>query len=159
MAGYNFGAKNYDRLHEAIRTTVLWSTMFCVMLGLILVLFPTNIISQFTNGDTLFIEIGEKSLSANGLSFMLFGFCTVYSSLFLALGKAREGFLLGICRQGICFIPFILIIPMIWGLNGIIYAQPIADVITAIIAAFMSMRLYKEIAIAKSYSSSPINEH
>lgn len=159
IAGYNFGAKNYDRLHEAIRTTVLWSTMFCVMLGLILVLFPTNIISQFTNGDTLFIEIGQKSLRVNGLSFMLFGFCTVYSSLFLALGKAREGFLLGICRQGICFIPVILIIPMIWGLNGIIYAQPIADVITAIIAAFMSMQLYKEIAIAKSYSSSSINEH
>lgn len=159
IAGYNFGAKNYDRLHEAIKTAVLWSTIFCVILGLILVLFPTAIISQFTKGDTVLIEIGQKSLRANGLSFMLFGFCTVYSSLFLALGKAKEGCLLGICRQGICFIPIILIIPMIWGLNGVLYAQPIADVIAAIITVFMSMRLYKELAIVKSYSFSTVNEH
>nr|WP_315025203.1 MATE family efflux transporter [uncultured Aminipila sp.] len=159
IAGYNFGAKNYDRLHEAIKTAVLWSTVFCVILGLILVLFPTTIISQFTKGDTVFIEIGQNSLRANGLSFMLFGFCTVYSSLFLALGKAKEGCLLGICRQGICFIPVILIIPMIWGLNGILYAQPIADVIAAIIAAFMSIRLSKELATLKSYSVLTANGH
>lgn len=146
IAGYNFGAKNYARLHEAIKTTVLWTTIFCVILGLTLILFPTTIISQFTKSDTVLIDIGQKALRANGLSFMLFGFYTVYSSLFLALGKAKEGFLLGICRQGICFIPVILIMPMVWGLNGILYAQPIADVIAAIVTAFVSMRLYKKLA-------------
>jgi len=159
IAGYNFGAKNYDRLHEAIKIAVLWTTIFCVFLGLILVLFPTTIISQFTKSDNVLIEIGQKALMANGLSFMLFGYCTVYSSLFLALGKAKEGCLLGICRQGICFIPVIMIIPIFWGLNGVLYAQPIADVITAIITAFMSMRLYKELAIVKSCPVSNTNEH
>lgn len=76
---------------------------------------------------------------------------TVYSSLFLALGRAKEGCFLGVCRQGICFIPVILIAPMIWGINGILYAQPIADFIAAIIAAFMSTRLYGELTTAKSY--------
>jgi putative MATE family efflux protein len=152
IAGYNYGAKNYDRLFEAIKIAVFWTTAFCVILGLVLVLFPTNIISQFTKGDNVLIDIGEKALRANGLSFMFFGFCTVYSSLFLALGKAKEGCLLGICRQGICFTPVILILPMLWGLNGVLYAQPIADVIAAIIAAFMSMQLYKELGTVKSSS-------
>lgn len=76
---------------------------------------------------------------------------TVYSSLFLALGRAKEGCFLGVCRQGICFIPVILIAPMIWGINGILYAQPIADVIAAMIAVFMSTRLYGELTTAKSY--------
>ncbi|RDU25182.1 MATE family efflux transporter [Anaerosacchariphilus polymeriproducens] len=152
IAGYNYGAKNYDRLYEAIKTAVLWTTIFCVILGLIMVAFPTTIISQFTNGDTVLIKIGQKALRANGLSFMLFGFYTVYSSLFLALGKAKEGCLLGICRQGICFVPVILILPMFMGLNGILYAQPIADVIATFITAFVSVRLYKELAIVKSYS-------
>lgn len=150
IAGYNYGAKNYDRLHEAVKTSILWTTIFCVILGLIMVIFPTTIISQFTKGDNVLIEIGQKALRANGLSFMLFGFYTVYSALFLAMGKAKDGFLLGICRQGICFIPVILIVPMFWGLNGVLYAQPIADVIAAIIAAFMSIRLNKELAIIKS---------
>lgn len=158
IAGYNFGAKNYDRLHEAIKTAVLWSTVFCVIVGLILVLFPTPIISQFTKGDHVLINIGQKALRANGLTFMLFGFCTVYSSLFLALGKAKEGCLLGICRQGICFIPAILIIPMFWGVNGVLYAQPIADVISAIITVFMSIRLYKELGTVKSYTVPAIDE-
>lgn len=159
IAGYNFGAKNFDRLYEAIKTAVLWSTIFCAILGLILILFPTVIISQFTNGDAMFIEIGHKSLRANGVSFMLFGFYTVYSSLFLALGKAKEGCLLGICRQGICFIPAILIISMFWGLNGVLYAQPIADIIAAVIAAFMSMRLYRELATLKLHPVSTANAH
>lgn len=152
IAGYNYGAKNYERLQEAIKTAVIWTTVFCVIIGLVLILFPTAIISQFTKGDTELINVGQKALRANGLSFMLFGFCTVYSSLFLALGKAKEGCLLGICRQGICFIPVILFLPMIWGINGILYAQPIADIIAAIITAFISMGLYKELPHVKLYS-------
>lgn len=81
-----------------------------------------------------------------GFSFFLFGFYTVYSSLFLALGKGTAGFILGACRQGICFIPVIFILPIIWGMGGILYAQPVADVISAIITVFMALHLHSELA-------------
>ncbi len=145
IAGYSYGAKKFDRLREAIKTSILWSTVFCVIFGVILALFPTAIVSQFTKGDAEMIRIGAASLRANGISIMLFGFYTVYSSLFLALGKGREGFILGACRQGICFIPVILLLPMVWGLNGIMYAQPIADVLSAIITVFMAIPLHKKL--------------
>ena len=93
IAGYSYGAKKFDRLREAIKTSILWSTVFCVIFGVILALFPTAIVSQFTKGDAEMIRIGAASLRANGISIMLFGFYTVYSSLFLALGKGREGFI------------------------------------------------------------------
>ena len=145
IAGYSYGAKKFDRLREAIKTSILWSTVFCVIFGVILALFPAAIVSQFTKGDAEMIRIGAASLRANGISIMLFGFYTVYSSLFLALGKGREGFILGACRQGICFIPVILLLPIVWGLNGIMYAQPIADVLSAVITVFMAIPLHKKL--------------
>lgn len=145
IAGYSYGAKKFDRLREAIKTSILWSTVFCVIFGIILALFHTAIVSRFTKGDAEMIRIGGASLRANGITIMLFGFYTVYSSLFLALGKGKEGFILGACRQGICFIPVILLLPMVWGLNGILYAQPIADVLSAIITVFMAIPLHKKL--------------
>lgn len=154
IAGYSYGAKKFDRLHEAIKTSILWSTAFCVIFGVILALFPTAIVSQFTKGDAEMIRIGAASLRANGISIMLFGFYTVYSSLFLALGKGREGFILGSCRQGICFIPVILLLPIVWGLNGIMYAQPIADVLSACITIFMAIPLHKKLNEMQKQTSS-----
>lgn len=144
IAGYSYGAKKYDRLRQAIRTSILWSTIFCTVYGLAMAVFPTAVISQFTKGDMEMIQAGQKALRANGLSFLLFGYYTVYSSLFLALGKSREGFILGACRQGICFVPIILALPALWGINGILYAQPAADIISAIVAVAMSVRLHRE---------------
>ena len=145
IAGYSYGAKKFDRLREAIKTSILWSTAFCVIFGVILALFPTAIVSRFTKGDAEMIRIGAASLRANGISIMLFGFYTVYSSLFLALGKGREGFILGACRQGICFIPVILLLPIVWGINGIMYAQPVADMLSAAITVFMAIPLHKKL--------------
>ena len=84
IAGFSYGAKKFDRLREAIKTSILWSTTFCVIVGLVMILFSTQIISQFANGNTEMISVGQKALVASGFSFMLFGFYTVYSSLLLA---------------------------------------------------------------------------
>lgn len=159
IAGYSYGAKKFDRLREAIKTSILWSTIFCVIFGLVLALFSSAIVSQFTKGDAEMIRIGAASLRANGITIMLFGFYTVYSSLFLALGKGKEGFILGACRQGICFIPVILILPTVWGLNGILYAQPIADVLSAIITVFMAIPLHKRINTMQEQTIAASTEH
>lgn len=155
IAGFSYGAKNFARLREAIKTSILWSTCFCVVVGLLMIIFPEQIISQFANGNAKMLSAGQKSLMANGLSFFLFGFYTVYSSLFLALGKGTAGFALGACRQGICFVPVILFLPIVWGMNGILYAQPIADVLSAIITIFMAIHLHKELEKAEAISGSP----
>ncbi|MDE6015217.1 MAG: MATE family efflux transporter [Acetatifactor sp.] len=144
IAGFSYGAKKFDRLHEAIKISILWSTIFCVIFGLVAAVFPTQIMSLFTKGDTEMIHVGAAALRANGLSFILFGFYTVYSFLFLVMGKAKEGCILGACRQGICFVPVIWLLPMVWGLNGVLYAQPAADVLAAVVALLMALKLHRK---------------
>ena len=151
IAGFSYGAKNFDRLRQAVKTSIVWSTTFCIIAGLLMCLFSTQIITQFANGNNEMIITGQKSLFANGLSFFLFGFYTVYSSLFLALGKGTKGFLLGACRQGICFVPIILLLPKICGITGILYAQPIADILSAIITIFMAIHLHKELKTTEAH--------
>lgn len=145
IAGYSYGAKKFDRLNQAIKTSIVWSTAFCLIFGLATVLFSNGIMSAFTKDDLQMIEIGKVALRANGLSFILFGFYTVYSFLFLVMGTAKEGFFLGACRQGICFIPVILLLPRVMGLNGILFAQPIADVLSAVITVFMAIHLHRQL--------------
>ena len=151
IAGFSYGAKKFDRLQEAIKTSILWSTTFCVIFGLAAAVFSTDIMSLFTKIDIEMIRVGSIVLRASGVSFILFGFYTVYSFLFLVMGKAKEGCILGACRQGICFVPVILILPMLWGLNGILYAQPIADVLSAIVTAYMAVQLHKELSTTKAH--------
>lgn len=161
IAGFSYGAKKFDRLRQAIKTAILWSTAFCVIFGVIAAVFSTQIVSLFTKEDAEMVCVGSIALRANGLSFVLFGFYTVYSFLFLVMGKAAEGCILGACRQGICFVPVILILPAIWGLSGVLYAQPIADTITAIVTAVMAVRLHRELRIAETHVSvsTPPQEH
>lgn len=150
IAGFSYGAKKFNRLREAIKISTLWSTIFCVVVGFLVAIFSKQIISQFTTGNEEMILVGQKSLIANGFSFVLFGFYTVYSSLFLALGKGAAGFFLGACRQGICFIPIILMLPTVWGINGIMYAQPIADILSAAITVCMAVKLHKELSATEA---------
>lgn len=145
IAGYSYGSKRFDRLHEAIKTSIIWSTVFCAVFGLLAALCAAPVMAQFTRDDMEMICIGRTALRANGLSFVLFGFYTVYSSLFLALGKAKEGCFLGACRQGLCFVPVMLLLPRLFGLHGILYAQPAADVLSAVIAVWMAVRLRREL--------------
>ena len=159
IAGFSYGAKKFDRLREAIKTAILWSTAFCVIFGVIAAVFSTQIVSLFTKEDAEMVRVGSTALRANGLSFVLFGFYTVYSFLFLVMGKAAEGCILGACRQGICFVPAILIFPTVWGLSGVLYAQPAADIISAIVTAVMALRLYRELRIAETHVSTPPQEH
>ena len=159
IAGFSYGAKKFDRLREAIKTAVLWSTIFCVIFGLVAAIFSTQIVSLFTKEDAEMVRVGSIALRANGLSFVLFGLYTVYSFLFLVMGKAAEGCILGACRQGICFVPVILILPSVLGLSGVLYAQPIADVISAIVTAAMAVRLHRELRIVEKRISTTPQEH
>ena len=158
IAGFSYGAKKFDRLREAIKTSILWSTGFCVLFGLIAAVLAAPIISLFTKDDLDMIRIGSIALRANALSFILFGFYTVYSFLFLVMGKAKEGCILGTCRQGLCFVPVILVLPTACGLSGVLYAQPIADVLSALITVWMAVRLHRELKMTEKNFHVPAQE-
>ena len=92
------------------------------------------------------LGIAVPALRAGVIMFITFGFQFTYSTLYLSMGKALGGAFLNSLRQGIIFIPIILILPKIMGLNGVIYAQAISDAITTIITIPFSISTYKKLS-------------
>ncbi|MBW6410854.1 MATE family efflux transporter [Clostridium weizhouense] len=146
MVGYNYGAKNYRRFKETISESLKMTTGFCVMATAILIIFSKSIISIFSN-DANVINIGSSALRANSIMFIFFGFQSIYTTLFVAVGKMKEAAILSITRQGIFFIPTIFILPIIIGLNGIIFTQGIADLLTLILTVTLVNKLKKDSTI------------
>ena len=144
IAGYNYGAKQYKRLWEAVKVTAKWSTLFCGVMTIILFLFPQGILSLFSN-DISVLQTGAYALRVNSILFVFFGIGTEYALLYLALGKSLGGLILSIGRQGLFFVPVILLLPHYIGLNGVIFAQPIADVFTLIAIIILATKINHEI--------------
>lgn len=143
IAAYSYGAQNYQRLHTVIHTANRWTSLFCLFCSLLLLTFAPAIMQQFIPNNPDALKLGISALRINAAAFLFFGFQTVYSCLFLAIGKAKIGFFLGVCRQGVCFLPMLWLLPRIFELKGIIFAQPSADLLTALITLLFALRLHK----------------
>jgi putative MATE family efflux protein len=153
VAGYNYGAKNFDRLNEATKVSLQWATIFCTASALFMIIIPRQILSLFSENDAALIDIGARALRANGIIFPFYGFQMVYLALFLALGRGKEGGILSIARQGLFFIPAILILPRLFGIEGVIWAQPAADLLTVTLTAVFSLGLRKRLKAMKTGTS------
>lgn len=139
FVGYNYGAKNYIRISEGIKTALIYSTIFCIVLAATLIIFPQECMSLFSNGNTSINDIGVTALIANGIILIGFGLQQVYAAYYMAIGKAKKGSILLLSRQGIFFVPVILILPLIFNKYGIIYAQPLADLFSVVLALILAV--------------------
>lgn len=144
VVGFNYGAKKFKRVFEAIRVSAIWTSVFSVAFAIVSIIFAPNIISVFSN-DPAVIDIGSRSLRAVNIFFPLFGFQVISTVLFQALGKGLPAALLSLARQGIFLIPAILIMPGIFGLNGVIYSQPVADFLTIILTMFFAIDILRKL--------------
>ena len=144
IAGFNYGAKNYERVQEAIRSSIKWTTLFCIVWTAIIYLFTPSILSIFGK-DKDVLRIAIPALRAAVIMFITFGFQFTYATLYLAIGKALAGAFLNSLRQGIVFIPVILLLPKMMGLDGVIYAQVISDVLTTIITVPFALSVSKQL--------------
>ncbi|SHH17321.1 MATE family efflux transporter [Tepidibacter thalassicus] len=144
IAGYNYGAKKYDRLFEAIKISLKTTTIFTAIVTVVFIVFAKEITSVFTI-DPEVIDIGAKTLKTICLLFPLFGFQQVYASLFQGLGRGKESFILSASRQGIFLIPSIVILPKFWGLYGVIFSQVVADFFTIMVTGVLALKLNKSL--------------
>ncbi|MBN2794617.1 MAG: MATE family efflux transporter [Clostridia bacterium] len=144
IAGFNYGARKINRLKEAIRTSLRWATIFTTITTVLFMVFAKNILMVFSL-DQEVVEIGTKALRAMVFFFPLFGFQVLYGTLFQALGKGKQAALLSLSRQGIFLIPAILIMPQFLGLDGVLIAQPFADICTVLLTATFAFYLHREL--------------
>ena len=139
IAGYNYGAKNYDRVLSTIKVGVTASLCYGLGVSGLMLLVPNQIIGIFTQDQALLTTTAGIAF----WSFLLFPLSnahSVISSLFQALGKARQAIFLSSLRIYLILIPALLILPKIYGINGIWYSFPIADVIAFVVVIYFAFR-------------------
>jgi len=145
FAGYNYGAKQFDRVREALKISIRWSTTFLIIMTGFMVLLAPNIMQLFSK-EPMVIYYGSRMFYAVSVALPFMGYYQMYMVLFQSLGKAKEAFFLSVARQGVFFVPMILVLPPLFGYGGILAAQPAADILTVLLTVFYSMKIRKEIS-------------
>lgn len=143
FVGYNFASKNYKRMSDSIKMSCVVSVVIgSILLGLSLI-FGRWSVGVFINNEEV-IDYGVKFLVASYTVAPIIGFQFVFMSTFQALGKSIPSLILSLSRQGIAFVPAILIGTKLFGINGIIWSQPIADIVSVALATVMYIYIYRK---------------
>jgi len=135
IAGYNYGAKNWDRVKKTIKLSIKSGTLIAIGLFAGIMLFAPQIARIFTNEQDL-IQQAAPALRISFLATPLILLQLIGSAYFQAIGKAIPALFLTLTKQGFCLIPLLILLPPIFGLNGIWMSFPIADVLAASICFF-----------------------
>ncbi len=144
IAGYNFGAKRISKIIEVTKLAIISSTAIITFSIILSELFPTAILRLFSK-DPALISSGTTVLRIMIFALPVVGFQVIGTTLFQALGKAVPAIILSMSRQILLLIPLVLILPRYFGVAGVWYSDPIADVASAIITYFFYRNLMKEL--------------
>lgn len=162
VAGFNYGARRYGRVKQSFNVAAVIGTAYGAVAALVLFFFSGHIIGWFRPGDTEVIEIGGTMLRYLCMSLLVLGYSTFVNQLFQGLGYVAPATFLASCRQGVFFIPLILILPRQIGLTGIQLTQAIADLLTCVISIpfhlWMVRRLSALGRAAESGAGEPVTE-
>ena len=151
IVGFNYGAKKYARVKQTYRIAATSATIVAVIAFACFQLFPDNIIRVFGDGSLEYYRFGEKYLRFFMFCTFINGLQPVTSNFFTSIGKASRGIFMSLTRQVIFLLPLIIIFPMIFGIEGVIYAGPIADGAAAILAITFVIKEMKEINYLMDY--------
>ena len=145
IVGFNYGAKKYDRAVKTLKICILASTAIFLAGFIIIQVAPQVLVGMFNNESEL-MGITINGLKKYTLTLPLLSVAIVGTNYVQSTGKAKMAIILSLLRQCIFLIPLMAILPRIFGLNGVWFAQPTSDIISIII---ISIILLKEI---KSYT-------
>ncbi|MBP6231007.1 MAG: MATE family efflux transporter [Paludibacteraceae bacterium] len=156
IAGYNYGAQLYDRVEKVLRTTILYATALTTFGFVIGQFFPVSVASLFTSNPDLTAE-AVKGLRIVTLFFPIIGFQMVTAIFFQSIGKAKKSIFLTLTRQLIFLLPCLIIFPHFWGVAGVWYSMPVADVASSIVAGLLLKNQFKQFSQARVARSNSDN--
>ena len=135
--GYNYGAKNYKRVRDTLKLAIISSFIFSLFAFALFMFAPRPLISLFGEGSELYFEFGTKYLRVFLFFTFLNGVQIASTTFFQAIGKAVKGAILSLIKQVIFLLPLLIVLPIFMGVEGVMFAAPISDLIAFISAAIM----------------------
>ena len=146
IVGFNYGAKQYGRVRGIYRLAIACDLAVSLAGFLLFQLCPRQIISIFGNGDALYFEFAVKFMRTFLFMVLFNGVQLISSNFFSAIGKPLKGLILSMTRQVIFLIPLLIILPrVLGGIDGILYAAPVADAIAFLTTVLFISREMKRI--------------
>lgn len=142
ILGYNYGAKLYARVREALRKAILGASIICIFNFLVIQLLSKYFIFIFTREKAL-LDIASFGLRINTIMFPIIGFQIISSVYFQAVGKPKLSLFISLSRQIIILIPCIIVMSRLFGLTGIWFAAPTSDFISTVITFILIKREMK----------------
>lgn len=136
IAGYNYGAQNYNRMLEVLKLASIAGTIVCATGFFLAMFFPRACMLMFTT-DPMMIEQGIVAIRYNMMFFLIIGAQMVITNFFQSIGKAKISIFLSLSRQMFILIPMVYIFPKFWGLTGVWVALPASDAVAAVMAYVM----------------------
>lgn len=133
--GFNYGARNFERVIKTLKTAAITVTCMMTVAFVCFQLFPRQIISIFGQEDELYFKFAIRYFRIFMFTTCINGIIPLTSNFFTSIGKATRGIFLSLTRQVIFLIPLILIFPVFMGIDGVMYAGPIADAAAVTVAA------------------------
>ena len=147
IAGYNYGAGNFNRVKETYIMLVKMSTFVSIIGFIMFQFFPQVIIDLFGKNNTLYNEFALKSFRIFLMLCIFIGFELTTCIFFQAIGKPVKSIILTLCKQTIFIIPLMIILPRFFGVEGVLYAGPCAEAMSVIVTAVLIRKQLKELSI------------
>ena len=148
IIGFNYGARNYSRVISTYKLVIMITTAMAFIAFLLFQIFPRQIVGIFGDGSELYFYFAEEYMRIYMALMIVNGVQPVTGAFFTSLGKAFKGAFIAMTRQIIFLLPLIVILPKIFGIDGVMYAGPIADgaaLIVTIIAAGREIKKLKKL--------------
>lgn len=140
IVSYNYGAKQYCRVRQAYKMAVTIASVIAVCSFLVFQIFPRQVASIFGDGGELFFTFAVRYLRIYMFTTFLNGVQPVTSNFFTSIGKAKLGAVLSLTRQVIFLLPLIMFLPVFMGIDGVVFAGPIADTAAFLLAMWLVTR-------------------
>ena len=150
VAGFNWGAKAYDRVTESFRFSSRVSLIASGLMALVLAIFSDPIIVLFAGSDPEMRELGGLCIRLQCLALPIHAWVAMVNMLCVGLGNARGAMLLATARQGSCFIPILYPLAWLFGAWGVVSVQAVADILTLVLAVPIAIAMTKRIKAAKA---------
>ena len=144
IIGFNYGARQYDRVRKTYKLAITANLCISAIGFILFQFFPYQIISLFGTGDAAYFEFSVRFMRIFLFMVIFNGVQLISSNFFAAIGKPVKGLLLSMTRQVIFLIPLVLILPLFFGLDGILFAGPSADSIAFIVTICLIAREMKK---------------
>lgn len=149
VAGFNWGAKRYDRVEESYRFSARVSLIGSVMMAALLAVFADPIIVLFAGEDPEMRRIGSLCIVTQCIALPIHAWVAIVNMLCVGLGNAKGAFMLATARQGSCFVPILYPLAWAFGAYGVASVQAAADVLTLAMAIPIAISMAKKIQQAK----------